>query len=68
MARRELSVLPTAARQLPHHVHRHHSGGARVGCRGVGLYVDRVDTTNRGHEEIADLILSEMEDRTVGAK
>lgn len=27
----------------------------------------RIDTTNRGHDEVADLILSEVESRTVGA-
>ena len=27
----------------------------------------RIDTTNRGHDEVADLILSEIESRTAGA-
>jgi len=27
----------------------------------------RIDTTNRGHDEVADLILSEVESRTAGA-
>jgi shikimate kinase len=45
---------------------------AKIAAERAPLYARasdvRVDTTNRGHEEIADLILSEMEDRTVGAK